>query len=71
MLEFTLSVLIFHSVLLQLGLVIMTLFANSESAQVAIVTVFSILVIIDIFGNSLVCFIIARNQDMRYVKVKC
>lgn len=71
MLEFTLSVLIFHSVLLQLGLVIMTLFANSESAQVAIVTVFSILVIIDIVGNSLVCFIIARNQDMRYVKVKC
>ena len=45
----------------------MTLFADSESAQVAIVTVFSILVIMDIVGNFLVCIIIASNQDMRYV----
>ena len=47
---------------------VMTLFADSESAQVAIVTVFSILMIMDIVGNSLVCAIILRNQDMRYVK---
>ena len=46
----------------------MTLFADSESAQVAIVTLFSILVFMDIIGNSLVCVVIARNRDMRYAK---
>ncbi|KAL9957300.1 hypothetical protein ACROYT_G038919 [Oculina patagonica] len=43
----------------------MTLFADSETAQVAIVTVLSILVMVDVIGNTLVCIIIMRNQDMR------
>ena len=46
----------------------MSLFADSESSQVAIATVFSILMILDIIGNSLVCVIIASNHDMRYVE---
>ncbi|XP_078346931.1 pyroglutamylated RF-amide peptide receptor-like [Oculina patagonica] len=37
----------------------------SELAGVAITTVLSILVIVDIVGNSLVCLIIKRNRDMR------
>lgn len=40
---------------------------DSESGQVAIVAVLSILAIVDIIGNSLVCVVITRNQDMRYV----
>lgn len=43
---------------------------DSESIQVVIVTVLSVLVIVDIIGNSLVCVVITRNQDMRYVKTK-
>ncbi len=41
-----------------------------EQAGVAITTVLSILIIVDIVGNSLVCAIIKRNRDMRYVKSK-
>ncbi|KAL9957230.1 hypothetical protein ACROYT_G038841 [Oculina patagonica] len=37
----------------------------SESAGVAITTVLSILAVVDIVGNSLVCAIIKRNRDMR------
>ena len=40
----------------------------SESAAFAITTVLSILAIVDIVGNTLVCLIIWRNQDMRYAK---
>lgn len=40
----------------------------SEIASVAIITVLSVLVIVDIVGNSLVCAIIKRNRDMRYVE---
>ena len=43
---------------------------DSESIQVVIVTVLSVLVIVDIIGNSLVCVVITRNQDMRYVEIK-
>ena len=43
---------------------------DSESVQVVIVTVLSVLVIVDIIGNALVCMVITRNQDMRYVKTK-
>ena len=52
--------------LINLGSVLM----DSESIQVVIVTVLSVLVIVDIIGNSLVCVVITRNQDMRYVKTK-
>jgi len=41
---------------------------DSESVQAVIVTVLSVLVIVDIIGNSLVCVVITRNQDMRYVE---
>ena len=40
----------------------------SETAGVAITIVHSVLVIVDIVGNSLVCVIIKRNRDMRYVE---
>ena len=40
----------------------------SESASVAITTVLSILVIVDIVGNFLVCLIMKRSRDMRYAK---
>ncbi|XP_068708295.1 probable G-protein coupled receptor 19 [Montipora foliosa] len=36
-----------------------------ESGGVAIATVYSILVLIDIVGNSLVCLIIKKNREMR------
>ena len=39
-----------------------------ESADVVITTVLSLLVIVDIMGNSLVCAIIKRNRVMRYVE---
>ena len=39
-----------------------------QSTDVAITTVLSILAIVDIVGNSLVCAIIKQNPDMRYVE---
>ena len=42
----------------------------SESGQAAIVAILSILAIIDIIGNSLVCVVITRNPDMRYADSK-
>ena len=42
----------------------------SESGQAAIVAILSILAIVDIIGNSLVCVVITRNPDMRYVDTK-
>ncbi len=40
----------------------------SDSAGVPITTVLSILVVVNIIGNTLVCLIIKRNRDMRYTK---
>lgn len=42
-----------------------------ESSAIAITTVLSTLVIVDIVGNSFVCLIIKRNRDMRYVDTMC
>ena len=42
----------------------------SESADVAIITVHCILVIANIVGNTLVCVIIMKNREMRYVKIE-
>ena len=42
-----------------------------DSTGVAMTTALSILVILDIGGNLLVCAIIRRNQDMRYVDARC
>lgn len=43
---------------------------TSQSADVAITTVLSFLVFANIVGNSIVCLIIMKNRDMRYVDVK-
>ena len=40
-----------------------------EAASVAVTTVLLILVIVNIVGNSLVCWIIKKYQDMRYMCV--
>ena len=40
----------------------------SQSAGVAITMVLGILVVANILGNSIVCWIIKKNRDMRYVE---
>lgn len=40
--------------------------AMVEPAEIAVATVYSILIIVNIVGNSLVCAIIKRNREMRY-----
>ena len=40
----------------------------SEPDKVAIATVLSALIAVDIVGNSLVCVIIKKNRDLRYAK---
>ena len=46
----------------------MSMYTDSESAQIAVTTVHSFLALLDIAGNSLVCVVILRNQDMRYAR---
>ncbi|XP_020627707.1 pyroglutamylated RFamide peptide receptor-like [Orbicella faveolata] len=41
-----------------------------QSSGIAIATVHSILITVDIVGNCLVCAIIKKHQDMRYVETK-
>ena len=41
-----------------------------ESFGIATATVHSVLAIVDIFGNCLVCAIIKKHRDMRYVEAK-
>lgn len=41
----------------------------AESADVAITTVMSILIITSIVGNLLVCAVVKKNRDMRYMQV--
>ena len=41
-----------------------------QSSGIAIATVHTILVVIDIVGNCLVCAIIKKHRDMRYVETK-
>ena len=43
-------------------------YMESGSAEIAIRTMLSFLAILNIAGNSLVCMIIIKNQDMRYAK---
>ena len=40
----------------------------SESVQAVITTIFTVLVITDIVGNSLVCAVIIKSQEMRYAE---
>lgn len=42
----------------------------SESAEAAVTAVHCILVITNIAGNSLVCVIIIKNREMRYVEIQ-
>ena len=37
----------------------------TDSVQTVIAVVFSVLIITDIVGNTLVCFVMIKNQDMR------
>ena len=48
----------------------MSVYSNSDSAEVVLIVVHSVLVIVNIAGNSLVCVIILRNRDMRYADKK-
>ena len=41
----------------------------SETADIALTTVLTILIITDISSNLLVIFVIKKNKDMRYVKL--
>ena len=41
-----------------------------ESSGIAIATIDSLLVVVDIVGNCLVCAIIKKHRDMRYVDTK-
>lgn len=43
----------------------MSSYADSESAQIAITTVHSVLAIVNLTGNTLVCAVIVKNPDMR------
>ena len=45
----------------------MYVFTGSKASQIAITTLQCFLVILNIGGNSLVCAVIIKNQDMRYV----
>ena len=48
----------------------MSVYRNSDSAEVVLIVAHSVLVIVNIAGNSLVCVIILRNRDMRYADKK-
>lgn len=50
-------------------LLAMTTNTVSEPAGVAITTILSILVIVNVTGNSLVCAAIIKHHDMRYVNI--
>lgn len=41
-----------------------------EAAGIAIATMSCLLIIIDIVGNCLVCMIVKKNRDMRYVQTE-
>ncbi|XP_022805054.1 neuropeptide FF receptor 2-like [Stylophora pistillata] len=43
----------------------MATYTDSESAQIAVTAVHSLLALLDIAGNSLVCAVILKNKDMR------
>lgn len=45
---------------------IMSLYTDSDSAQIGITTMFSILVSTNLIGNTIVGLVIILNRDMRY-----
>ena len=48
----------------------MSVYSNSDSAEVVLIVAHSVLVIVNIAGNVLVCVIIVKNRDMRYANKK-
>ena len=44
----------------------MSLYTDSESAQIGITAMFTILVSADLIGNTIVVLVIIVNRDMRY-----
>ena len=42
----------------------------TDSAQTVIAVVFTVLIITDIVGNTLVCVVLIKNQDMRWVSTR-
>ena len=45
----------------------MSLYTDSEAAQIGITIMFTIIVITNLLGNTTVCLVIILNRDMRYV----
>ena len=45
----------------------MSMYTDSESAQIGITTMFSILVSTDLIGNTIVGLVIILNREMRYI----
>lgn len=45
----------------------MSLYTDSEAAQIGITIMFTIIVITNLLGNTAVCLVIILNRDMRYV----
>ena len=41
-----------------------------DSVGIAIATVHSMLIVINVVGNCLVCVIVKKNRDMRYVETE-
>ena len=46
----------------------MSIYKEIGAAQIAVTTVQSLLIILNIAGNTLVCVIIVKNKDMRYAE---
>ena len=42
----------------------------TDSAQTVLAVVFTVLIITDIVGNTLVCVVLIKNQDMRWVSTR-
>ena len=45
----------------------MSLYTDSEAAQVGITIMFTLIVITNLLGNTAVCLVVTLNRDMRYV----
>lgn len=45
----------------------MSLYTDSEAAQIGITIMFTIIVITNLLGNTAVCLVVILNRDMRYV----
>ena len=46
----------------------MSVYKDTEAVRISIATVQSLLIILNIAGNSLVCAVILKNKDIRYAR---